>query len=1018
MNAAFLLELPAIVDNLTERLGWCALHFLWQGAGIAILLAALLWICQKGTAELRYACCGMALLLMAVAPLLTWHRFRPAGNRPFTPDISAVSTQSLQNELDSFAGENFDSEPLQGHEIRSSFSPPPPAETDLPPVTVSLPPDRAPVLQAWLGRVWLLGAGLMGIWRLAALGCTVLLVRRASKAGEAIMGQITRMAGRCGLHRAPLVRITSYLISPAVAGILRPVLLLPAGALAGLSPRELDFILAHEFAHIRRQDFLIGLLQAALETLLFFHPAVWWVSHRMSLEREHACDDAALRITGDPQEGAKALARLAELSLHTSPALVPAAAGHHLLHRVRRLLAASPRRSRSGPVALVPLLFGSLLIPLFMLQKAESQNPAAAPGIVQLISEPSWMRGTITDRNGVILAESSEGTWERDGVTYQGIKRTYPLRALASHVLGYTKQSRAEKPTELGLSGVEKFADAVLHAVPAKDGKAQPAVVLTLDARIQQICMDALREGGVGRGTAVVLDVTNGEILAMASLPDFDPNQFIPYITQENWDPLNINETQPLFNRAVSDYEPGSTFKLITALAAGSSGGWKASYSCTGAVKYGDLAFNCWTVPQKAPAHGKLLLPEALRCSCNCYFYQLGNAAGIGSLATMAGKFGLGPASSFRLSASMQDSMPGESWWEKLSEDPWTRAKRAGKAVIRESPWTPAKIANIAVGQGEVLATPLQMAGVAATVANNGKIWNPRIIARALEGSAWKTRATELRHDLLKEGVPEETLAALRQGMWEVVHEADGGTGKRADSGLVAIAGKTGTAQKWRIAGNIYNIGKESQRAMWEMQMQVATMQLQLGTLKVLNGEQLIEAAMKLNTKYGSIDASAKYKTDQVNYIRLTTTGFGKRHPKVVGLVKQIQEEKRILLTAAENYRSTLKINIKNMIDALDSLKDISNGSGGKIADNHGHFIGFAPFEKPRYAFSIIVANAKSGGSTAAPVAKRIMEKITLMDEGKITVIPTPQTPAAGHFNFLESVSYPVDAPGVQGTSR
>ena len=1003
MNAAFLLELPAIVDNLTERLGWCALHFLWQGAGIAILLAALLWICQKGTAELRYACCGIALLLMAVAPLLTWHRFRPAGNRPFTPDISAVSTQSLQNELDSFAGEIFDSEPLQGHEIRSSFSPPPPAETALPPATLSLPPDGAPVWQAWLGRVWLFGAGLMGIWRLSALGFTVLLVRRATKAGDAIMGQITRMAGRCGLHRAPLVRITSYLISPAVAGILRPVLLLPAGALAGLSPRELDFILAHEFAHIRRQDFLIGLLQAALETLLFFHPAVWWVSHRMSLEREHACDDAALRITGDPQEGAKALARLAELSLHTSPALVPAAAGHHLLHRVRRLLAASPRRSRSGPVALVPLLFGSLLIPLFMLQKAESQNPASAPGIVQLISEPSWMRGTITDRNGVILAESSEGTWERDGVIYQGIKRTYPLRALASHVLGYTKQSRAEKPTESGLSGVEKLADAVLHAVPAKDGKAQPAVVLTLDARIQQICMDALREGGVGRGTAVVLDVTNGDILAMASLPDFDPNQFIPFITQENWDPLNINETQPLLNRAVSDYEPGSTFKLITALAAGSSGGWKASYSCTGSVDYGGRAFKCWTVPQKAPAHGKLRLPEALRRSCNCYFYQLGNAAGIGSITTMAGKFGIGQVSFFRLGTPMQDFMPEASSWEMASRGPWTSAKTA----------------NVSIGQGEVRASPLQMAGVAASVANSGKIWNPRIIARSLEGGVWKTPSPTPSHDLLKEGVPEETLAALRQGMWEVVHEADGGTGKRADSGLVAIAGKTGTAQKWRIAGNIYNIGKESQRAMWEMQMQVATMQLQLGTLKVLNGEQLIEAAMKLNIKDGTIDAFAnKYKTDQVNYIRLTTTGFGKRHPKVVGLVKQIQEEKRILLTAAENYRSTLKINIKNMIDALDSLKDISNGSGGKIADNHGHFIGFAPFEKPRYAFSIVVANAKSGGSTAAPVAKRIMEKITLMDEGKITVIPTPQAPAAGHFNFLESVSYPVDAPGVQGTSR
>ena len=142
------------------------------------------------------------------------------------------------------------------------------------------------------------------------------------------------------------------------------------------------------------------------------------------------------------------------------------------------------------------------------------------------------MRGTITDRNGVVLAESIQSTGVGHGGTRSREKRQYPLGPMASHVIGYVKQdSRGNQPDE-GISGIEKSADQVLHSVPAPDSRPQPAVILTLDARFQQICRNALIEAGVGRGTAVVLDVTNGDILATVSVPDYDLNAFVPTISR------------------------------------------------------------------------------------------------------------------------------------------------------------------------------------------------------------------------------------------------------------------------------------------------------------------------------------------------------------------------------------------------------------------------------------------------------------------------------------------------------
>ncbi|MDB6133327.1 MAG: hypothetical protein JWM59_1570 [Verrucomicrobiales bacterium] len=920
----------SIPASLTDRLGWCALHFLWQGAAIGAGLQLLLLICRRGTAELRHALCGVALLLMAAAPVITW-QYLPvpvnAGPRTLTlPE--AVTVTDFPDGADLSGLENPQLDVMAGHPaLRPGTGLFIEDESAIYGRTSKRETASAPLWQHWLGGLWLGGAALMGVWRLCGLWGTFRLIHRAERAAGALLNQVERMARNCGLRRAPLVKITGRLISPAVAGVLRPVLLLPASALAGLSPRELDFVLAHEFAHLRRQDFLTGLLQSLAETVLFFHPAVWWVSRRMSFEREQACDDAAMRITGNRRAGAQALARLAELQLQHTAALAPAAGGGQILARVQRLLEPGRPPQRVQAAAVLPLLLMAAAAPFLLVpQRAESQTPlpftqastdppaqttnskksqpaestlkpedspaprpdassnqapeTAAPAVNAAVPV---MRGTITDRNGVVLAESIRKDLPDAGETGANEIRQYPLGASASHVLGYAALNRREETTQNRskagsraeksktvqtkvLSGVEKTLDDALQAVPASDGKAQPAAALTLDARIQRISENALRDAGIGRGAAVVLDVANGDILAMASVPDFDPNQMVPFGEQSDWSELNSDATQPLMNRALAGRPPGSTFKLVTSIAAGDSDQWRKSFNCSGTVTYGGRPFACWTVKQHVAPHGTLGLSDALKCSCNCWFYQAGNAAGIDSIVTVAGKLGIGLPSNSGLDQSINTSfMPSPAWWTTQNGGPWTSAKTA----------------NAAIGQGEVQATPLQMATVAAAVANDGKIWKQHIVSKSLVKGEWQSPTAELEHDLLAEGTPAETLEAIREGMWKTVND-EGATGKLARSSLITMAGKTGTAQAWRV----------------------------------------------------------------------------------------------------------------------------KPGSKQWIGDNHTWFIGFAPFEKPRFAFAILVANGKAGGSTSAPIAKRIMESVELMNRGKLNVDLSPLAVAKGNFNFVESVEY------------
>src|SRR5438874_1191243 len=317
--------------------------------------------------------------------------------------------------------------------------------------------------------------------------------------------------------------------------------------------------------------------------------------------------------------------------------------------------------------------------------------------------------------------------------------RSYLYGALAAHVLGYvgvpddTNKEEARKYTFYqgdadGKSNIEKSMDEYLRGKPGvrylrrnakgtiegvlhEDPPQQGAnVFLTLDARIQAIAEEALR--AVGRAGAVVVDPNNGNILAMASVPSFDPNTFIPSIKAKDWKVLQKDESDPLVSRAVSALPPGSTFKLITSFAGlrGTKNLVGAKYSCGGGVSYGEHFFRCW-VAAKHYTHGTIGLADALKVSYDSYFNQYGDTAGIHSFDAVGKLLGIGQESGLQLSGEQTGNMPGPEWMQ--IHHPQERSSQA-------------QTANVSIGQGYTLVSPLQLAMAYATIANGGVCYYPR----------------------------------------------------------------------------------------------------------------------------------------------------------------------------------------------------------------------------------------------------------------------------------------------------
>ena len=389
-------------------------------------------------------------------------------------------------------------------------------------------------------------------------------------------------------------------------------------------------------------------------------------------------------------------------------------------------------------------------------------------------------------------------------------QREYPLGTLASHVLGYLKQwekGDIEKTderrfthyigSEKGIAGVEATMDALLRGpegiktiVRNEKGRTirmsdytKPGtgatVRLTIDARKQLLLENALRHAG--RAAGVIMDPNTGEILAMASVPDYDPNAFIPSISQDRWKSYNSNRLlSPLTNRAISEYAPGSTMKLATAVAGALQGQAERSFSCDGFVAYGKHQIGCWIWNQSKGSHGSIGLPTAIQKSCNPYFNKLANAIGWRDMVQGCAKIGLGKPTGVELPGEKPGILPGSDTW--LNSHP-------GATM------TPALTAMLSIGQGDSMATPLQIAAMTASIANRGTYLQPRIVKSAIseEGKTLIADKPKAIRNLIQDGIKPDDLQLIRKGMWLAVNS--GGTAGKVRISEAEVAAKTGTAQ-------------------------------------------------------------------------------------------------------------------------------------------------------------------------------------------------------------------------------
>jgi penicillin-binding protein 2 len=297
-------------------------------------------------------------------------------------------------------------------------------------------------------------------------------------------------------------------------------------------------------------------------------------------------------------------------------------------------------------------------------------------------------------------------------------------------------------------------------------------LVLTLDLGLQQL-VEAELAGQAG--AIVVLDPRQGEILAMASQPSFDPNRFVTGMAVADWTRLLKDPRNPLQNRAIQvQYPPGSTYKIVMAVAGLEEGliTPKTTVHCTGVFPFGNRVFKDW----KQGGHGIVNVHAALVQSCDVFFYWLGQRLGIDTMARYARGFGLGTPTGF-----------------EAHEKPGLVPSTAWKRAARGAPWYPGETISAAIGQGYNLVTPLQLANVISAVANGGTLYRPRIVKR-LETPEGKV-VQEFTPERLGE-IPArpETLRLVQQALWGVVHEPRG-TGWRARLEGIGVAGKTGTVQ-------------------------------------------------------------------------------------------------------------------------------------------------------------------------------------------------------------------------------
>jgi len=381
-----------------QAVGWALLHLVWQGAAIAVVLALLLALLPARSANVRYAISCAALALVVVVGVLTGLRSYAAG-APQAPALAhRADRQVVPAPVDAPAP------PPVAAIVVATFAP---ARVASMPDPWRVASDALPaIVSLWLAGVTLLSLRLIVQWGRARR----LVTEHAQPACEPWLAMARKLGAALGVRRAVRLLESTVVQVPAVVGLLRPVILLPANTLSGLLPGQLEMILAHELAHIRRHDFLVNLLQAAVETLLFYHPAVWWISKQARIEREHCCDDLAVSVCGNPLQYARALTRLEELRAAPLP-LALSARGGSLFHRIHRVVG-GPAAS-TGPVRGVTAL--ALLSGLLLAFAGPSLTAIAKPQPASSAKSPRTAARAAEANRTAASSATANATACRDG---------------------------------------------------------------------------------------------------------------------------------------------------------------------------------------------------------------------------------------------------------------------------------------------------------------------------------------------------------------------------------------------------------------------------------------------------------------------------------------------------------------------------------------------------------------------------------------------------------------------------
>lgn len=383
--------------------------------------------------------------------------------------------------------------------------------------------------------------------------------------------------------------------------------------------------------------------------------------------------------------------------------------------------------------------------------------------------------------------------------------RYYPSRKTASHLFGYVGEAQEHQLRDasdprvrlgaiIGQSGVEQSYNLLLmgengarrvavnnvgreiETIDQVSPRQGQQLRLTIDLDVQQAAEEAFASSGFD-GAAVALDPRTGEVLALVSLPAYDPADFVPRVDRQTWSTLNNDARRPLQNRVLQGrYAPGSTFKVAMAVAALEEGAITPDFSvnCGGGARFYQRFFRCHT------RHGRVALHEALEKSCNTYFYTLGSMLDIDRIHHWAAALGLGEPSGIDLPHEVPGLVPSRAW----------------KRLQFNQPWYPGETLSVAIGQGAVSVTPVSLAVMMSTVASGGLRPVPHMLQAVRSGNGWVAADQPAPQRV---ALKPETVAAVREGLWMAVNRA--GTARRARITGRDVIGKTGTAQVISLEG-------------------------------------------------------------------------------------------------------------------------------------------------------------------------------------------------------------------------